>query len=105
MFPNTGLRVGGKDGYYYWGTDNFHWSNVKLAILVACYTSMYGDSIAYRLNWGGATTSVGFPDTVYTSAGKGWSDRFLDKLADGGTVNEAKRCCKCWMVCSRRSRN
>ena len=90
VFPNTGLRVGGDDGYFYRGTDNFHWSNVDLAILMACNTSIYGDSIAYRLNWGGATTSIGFPDTVYTSAGKTWTNRFLDKLADGGTVNEAK---------------
>lgn len=90
VFPNTGLRVGRDDGYYYRGTDDFHWANVDLAILVACNTSMYGDSIAYRLNWGGATTCIGFPDTVYTSAGKTWTDRFLDKLALGSTVNEAK---------------
>lgn len=89
-FPLSALRVGNKDGSYYWGTNNFHWGNVKLVILMGCETAKYGDSITHRVNWGGATTSVGFPETIYVSASNDWGKRFNDKLATGSTVNDAK---------------
>lgn len=90
VFPGCGLQIGGKDGGFYWGTDNFNWRNVKLAVLAGCETAQYGDSIAYRINWGGATTSVGFIKSASTVAFTQWTKRFNLSLANGKTVNEAK---------------
>lgn len=76
-------------GYYLLGTDNVNWKNVNLAILAACNTGKYNDSISVRLNWGGADTTIGFYDSVNFKMLGEWCNNFNDGLSFNNTVEGA----------------
>lgn len=69
-------------------------SNLKLAMFIGCETGYGGideDNLMSQATWQGATTSVGFEDTIYCNEANQWLVNLFGYLDDGMTLREACR--------------
>lgn len=66
-------------------------SNIKLAVFVGCNTAGPGptDKLPRAVVIKGATTAIGFEDTIYTNEANDWVEDFFGKLAQGTNAYDA----------------
>lgn len=80
-------------GYFYVGIESTDLSGVDLMSLVGCNTadSSKNENLASNAYVQGATTVVGFTDSITSRSANGqtWLTRYNDELAAGATVSEA----------------
>ena len=80
-------------GYFYVGIESTDLSGVDLMSLVGCNTadSSKSENLASNAYAQGATTVVGFTDSIIsrTANGQTWLTRYNDELAAGATVSKA----------------
>ena len=66
-------------------------SNMKLAVYIGCKTAGPEANVTLPLTTvgKGATTAIGFSNTIYNAAANEWAEDFFGKLAQGKSVYEA----------------
>lgn len=86
-----GLRVDSHSISKYVGTNEINWSNVKLAIFLACNTGNGSNNLAYDVfkKSGWTTITMGWKQSILNVDADKWINNFNSKLASGGTVDQA----------------
>lgn len=90
--PTAGINKYGSVEGRWIGTETINWSNVKLAIFLACQTgAMDAECLAYDIfqKSGWKTVSMGWRQDITANSADKWSRNFNAKLKTGATVEVA----------------
>lgn len=90
--PGNLVFYNGSSYSYLYPSDMTSMSNTKVAVWAACYSTVApsgGVSIAQRSINLGAKSAIGWNTVLGNTAGRIWTDKFFQELANGDTVNNA----------------
>lgn len=90
----SGLKIGKSNFSQYSGhvgTESKTWSNVKLAVFLACNTGQGSENIAFDVfkKSGWKITSMGWRNEIQQGDAEKWAGCFYKKLYEGATIDQA----------------
>jgi len=78
-------------GYKYAGVEDYNMGSVELVVFGGCNTAKGSDNITNDVVQNGASAAIGWTASVSASSHSYWLERFVDELAAGSTVAQAKQ--------------